>query len=378
MGPLSSLRVVEFAGIGPGPMCAMALADLGAKVLRLDRPQPDELGISKPPRFNLLLRGRKRIPVDLKSREGVELALSLVEQADAVIEGFRPGVMERLGLGPEACLKRNPKLVYGRMTGWGQSGKLAQAAAHDINYIAISGALDAIGRKGAPPTIPLNLVGDYAGAIYLAFGIAAGVISSRESGKGQVVDASITEAAAHLMTHSFGMSAAGLSSPERGTNVLDGGMPYYNTYECKDGKYVSIGPIEGKFFAEMLRRLDFDPATFPAQSDESRRDEMQHMFAQKFQEKTRDEWSELLEGTDACFAPVLSVEEAPHHDHYLSREFFQDIDGILQPGPVPVFSRTVPEQPAPPQPDDEVDIAEALAEWLPDEAINQVMKLVQG
>ncbi len=363
MGPLSSLKVLEFAGVGPGPMCAMALADLGATVLRLDRKEPSGLGIRKPPRFDLLLRGRQRLALDLKKAENVALVLDLVESADAIIEGFRPGVMERLGLGPETCLARNPRLVYGRMTGWGQTGPLAQAAAHDINYIAISGVLDAIGRPDGPPTPPLNLVGDYAGALYLALGIVSAVLSSRETGEGQVVDASISEGAAHLMTHAFGLAAAGSPAGGRGKSVLDGSEPYYDSYVCKDGKYVAIGAIETKFFNDLVTRLGFDPATFPRQGDPQRRDEMRQAFARRFLEKTREEWCALLEGTDACFAPVLTLSEVPDHPQHAARGFFQEIDGIAQPGPVPRFSRTVPGIPSPPQTEPFEDPAEILAKW---------------
>jgi crotonobetainyl-CoA:carnitine CoA-transferase CaiB-like acyl-CoA transferase len=371
MGPLKSLKIAEFAGIGPGPMAAMALADLGATVLRLDRVEPSGLGIGKPPRFDILLRGRKRVALDLKTPEGTALALELIERADAVIEGFRPGVMERLGLGPDICFAHNPRLVYGRMTGWGQTGPLAQSAAHDINCIAISGALDAIARRGAAPTPPLNLVGDYSAAIYLAFGMVSAILSSRETGQGQVVDASIAEAAAHLMTHAFGMAAAGLSSGERGTNLLDGGVPYYDSYLCKDGKYVSIGAIEGKFFNELLTRIGFDPKTFPPQRDASRHDEMRQAFACKFLEKSRDEWCLIHEGSDSCFAPVLSVTEAAEHQQYAARAFFREIDGIVQPGPVPAFSLTVPQTPSPPQTDPYANAAEALGGWLPADRIKQ-------
>lgn len=372
MGPLGSLKILEFAGIGPGPMCAMALSDLGASVLRLDRTEQVDLGIRKPVRFDYLLRGRKRLAVDLKSKQDVALVLELVEQADALIEAFRPGTMERLGLGPEVCLARNPRLVYGRMTGWGQTGPLARAAAHDINYIAISGALDAIGRKGGPPTAPLNLLGDYAGAIYMAFGILAGIVSSRENGKGQVVDTSIADTTAHLMTHSYGLTAGALVSPERGTNILDGGVPYYDTYECKDGKFVSIGALEGKFFRELIVRLGFDPATFPAQSDAARRDEMRQAFSDRFREKTRDEWSAELEGTDACFAPVLTAAEAASHPHYRARSSFVEISGLHQPAPVPFFSETVPAIPTPPQEPGAHSLASVLDGWLPPATVRRI------
>jgi len=375
MGPLKSLKIVEFAGIGPGPMAAMALADLGATVLRLDRKEPSGLGISKPPRFDLLLRGRKRLALDLKKPENVSLVLELLESADAIIEGFRPGVMERLGLVPDVCLERNPRLVYGRMTGWGQTGPLAQSAAHDINYIAISGVLDAIGRPEAPPTPPLNLVGDYAGAIYLAFGIVSAVLSSRETGQGQVVDASISESSAHLMTHAFGMAAAGFRSGGRGGSILDGSEPYYDSYACMDGKYVSIGAIETKFFIELVTRLGFDHKYFPKQGDVERREEMRQAFAEKFLEKTREEWCSLLGGTDACFAPVLSLSEAAEHPQYASRSYFYEIDGIVQPGPVPRLSRAVPQKPAPPQTVPYENLADGLANWLPPHRIEELKRL---
>jgi crotonobetainyl-CoA:carnitine CoA-transferase CaiB-like acyl-CoA transferase len=300
--------------------------------------------------------------------------LELVESADAIIEGFRPGVMERLGIGPDACLERNPRLVYGRMTGWGQTGPLAPSAAHDINYIAISGALNAIGRPGGPPTPPLNLVGDYAGAIYLAFGIVSAVLSSRETGQGQVVDASISESSAHLMTHAFGMAAAGLPAGERGSSILDGSAPYYDSYACKDGKYISIGAIETKFFTELLTRLGFDHKVFPEQDDIARREEMRQAFANRFLEKTREEWCSLLEGTDACFAPVLSLPEAAEHPQYAARNYFQDIDGIVQPGPAPRFSHTVPAKPAPPQTSPYMDPAEGLAGWLSPQRIEELTR----
>lgn len=374
MGPLGSIRVLEFAGIGPGPMCAMALSDLGATVLRLDRMEQSELGIRKPVRFDYLLRGRKRLAIDLKTERGVALALELVEQADAIIEGFRPGTMERLGLGPDVCLARNPRLVYGRMTGWGQTGPLARSAAHDINYIAISGALDAIGRKGAPPTPPLNLLGDYAGAIYMAFGILAGIISSRETGKGQVVDTAIADTTAHLMTHSYGLVAGGLVSPDRGSNILGGGVPYYDSYACKDGKFVSIGAIEAKFFHDLVTRLGFDPATFPAQSDVARYGEMRDAFSVRFRQKTRDEWCTELEGTDACFAPVLSAAEAAHHPHYRARASFVEIAGQWQPAPMPFFSETVPAVPTPPKEADAHDIGSALEGWLPQPVVERIVQ----
>ena len=261
MGPLAGIKIIELAGIGPGPMCAMLLADMGATVLRIDRPGGSDLGLARPLRYDLLLRGRRSVAVDLKSPDGKALALRLIEQADGLIEGFRPGVTERLGLGPDDCLARNPCLVYGRVTGWGQDGPLAQAAGHDINYISLAGALHAFGRRGQPPTPPLNLLGDFAGgSLYLAFGLVCGILEARRSGQGQIVDAAMIDGAASLMTAAVGAVAAGLSTHERGTNHLDTGAHFYNVYECADGGWISIAPIEGKFYAELLRRLDIDPA----------------------------------------------------------------------------------------------------------------------
>jgi alpha-methylacyl-CoA racemase len=369
VGPLAKLKIVEFAGIGPGPFCAMLLAELGAKVVRIDRREASGLGLPKPPRYDLLLRGRKAFALDLKREQGVEAALRLVDRADALIEGFRPGVMERLGLGPQALLARNPRLVYGRMTGWGQEGPLAQAAGHDLNYIAIGGALHSIGRPGAPPSAPLNLVGDYAGAVYLAFGIVSAVLSARETGQGQVVDAAICDTSAHLMTSFFGQAAAGVFSAERGTNVLDGGAPYYDVYECGDGRYVSVAAIEPKFFAELMRRLGLDPSAFPEQNDRSRWTETRKILASTFKTRSRDEWSELLQGSDACFAPVLALDEAPNHPHYRARATFVEIDGILQPRPALRFEATPPDAPSPPSADRIHSPEEALKGWLDDDEV---------
>jgi crotonobetainyl-CoA:carnitine CoA-transferase CaiB-like acyl-CoA transferase len=362
MGPLKGIRVVELAGIGPGPMCAMLLADLGATVLRIDRKQPVDLGTPRPLEFNLLLRNRKSIALDLKQPGAVDLVLRLVAEADALIEGFRPGVSERLGLGPDTCLERNPRLVYGRMTGWGQSGPLAPAAGHDLNYIAITGALHAIGRKGAAPTPPLNLLGDYAGgSLYLALGILAAIIETRRSGQGQVVDAAIVDGAASLMTSVYGLFAGALMSLERGTNGLDSGAHYYDVYECADGQWISVGAIEARFYAKLLDVLGIDAAEIGEQRDRRNWDRGHELFARAFRAKTRDEWCRLLEGTDACFAPVLSMAEAPQHAHLKARGTFIDVGGVAQPAPAPRFSRTVPEVPAPPEPPDN---ARALEGWL--------------
>ena len=362
MGPLKGVRIVELAGIGPGPMCAMLLADLGATVLRVDRKHPVDLGTPRPLEFNLLLRNRKSIALDLKQPAAVELVLKLVASADALIEGFRPGVTERLGLGPEACFARNRRLVYGRMTGWGQAGPLARAAGHDLNYIALAGALHSIGRKGAPPTPPLNLLGDFAGgSLYLAMGILAAIIESRESGEGQVVDAAIVDGTASLMTSAFGMFAGGLMSLERGTNSLDSGAHYYDVYECADGRWISVATVEGRFYAELLKIAGIAADEIGEQRDRANWARGHELLARTFMTKTRDEWCALLEGTDACFAPVLDMAEAPRHPHLAARETFVDVAGVTQPAPAPRFSRTVPDKPTPPE---SPDNARALEGWL--------------
>jgi alpha-methylacyl-CoA racemase len=360
MGPLTGFKIVEIAGIGPAPMCAMLLADLGATVLRVERMQPSGLGIDKPSRFEIMNRSRQAIAVDLKKPEGVETILRLVDGAAAFIEGFRPGVTERLGIGPEACLARNPRLVYGRMTGWGQSGPLAQAAGHDLNYIALTGVLHAIGRTGAKPTPPLNLVGDFGGgALYLALGIACALLEAQRSGKGQVVDAAMTDGAASLMTMYFGMRSAGQMTLERGTNILDSGAFFYEVYECADGRHVAVAPIEDKFLAELYRLLELDVSDFPAKLDAASWPAAKEKLAAVFKRKTRDDWCRLLEGSDACFAPVLSIDEAPDHPHNKARGTFVTIDGIVQPAPAPRFSRTPSATPTPP----EEPRAEVLREW---------------
>lgn len=367
-GPLAGTRIIELAGIGPGPMCAMLLADLGATVLRIDRREPSGLGLERPLRHNLVLRNRHSISLDLKDPAAVEVVLRLVEQADGLIEGFRPGVTERLGLGPDHCLARNPRLVYGRITGWGQMGPLSQRAGHDINYVAITGVLDAIGRAGTPPAIPLNLVGDYAGgSLYLALGLLAGVLEARRSGRGQVVDAAIVDGVAHLATTFFGMLGAGMLGP-RGSNLLDGGAYFYDVYECADGKWITVGPVEAKFLAELLRLLGIDPAEVGRQSDRATWPKARALLTAKFRTATRDEWTARLQDSDACFAPVLSWAEAPHHPHLVERETFIEVDGVTQPAPAPRFSRSVPARPTPPSPND-ADVAAALAAWLPAEDI---------
>ncbi len=356
MGPLKGFRIVEFAGIGPAPMAAMLFADLGADVLRLDRLTPSGLGIGIPTRFELLDRSRPSVALDLKHPEGLALALELIGKADALIEGFRPGTMERLGLGPEPVLALNPRLVYGRMTGWGQSGPLAQAAGHDLNYLALVGALHAIGRAGAKPTPPLNLVADFGGgALYLAFGMACAMIEAQRSGKGQVVDAAMIDGAASLMTMFYGLHAAGLHRLERGTNLLDSGSAIYETYECADGRFVAIAALELKF-----RKVLFERLGLPYTTDDGPK--LRSELEKVFKMRTRDEWCALLEGTDACFAPVLDMEEAPHHPHNAARGTFVEIDGVVQPGPAPRFSRTPAGRPKPPQALGEGSQS-ALADW---------------
>jgi len=349
MGPLTGYRVVEFAGIGPGPMGAMLLADLGATVLRLVRPDKVQMGSEKVPGFDLTCRNRQLLTVDLKSKEGVALALDLVGKADALIEGFRPGVMERLGLGPEVCLARNPRLVFGRMTGWGQDGPLAQAAGHDINYIALTGALWSIGREGERPVPPLNLVGDYGGGgMLLAVGVLAALLEAKGSGKGQVVDAAMVDGASLLIAPIYAMKARGGWGTERGRNRLDGAAPYYDTYECSDGRWLAVGPIEPQFWAEMLRLLGLDPARFEARNDPAHWAALKAELAAAFRTRTRDDWAAVFEGTDACVSAVLSMDEAPRHPHLAARGTFVERDGAIQPAPAPRFSRTAGVAGAPP------------------------------
>jgi alpha-methylacyl-CoA racemase len=349
MGPLAGMTVVEIAGIGPGPFCAMMLADMGAEVIRVDRAENVSGGDPANPPADLNNRGRRSIGVDLKNPDGVAVVLDLVEQADALIEGFRPGVAERLGIGPDDCLARNPGLVYGRMTGWGQDGPLAGAAGHDINYIALAGALDPIGRRGEAPVPPLNLVGDYGGGgMLLAFGVVCGVLEARRSGQGQVVDSAMVDGAAVLMTMTHALRAMGVWNDERGTNLLDTGAHFYNVYETADGKYVSIGSIEPQFYAELLRLTGLEGEELPWQHDRQEWPALKERLAAIFKTKTRDEWRELMEGTDVCFAPVLSIPEAIEHPHNVDRSTFVEVAGIRQPGPAPRFSRTAPEISSPP------------------------------
>lgn len=357
-GPLDGVKVIEFAGIGPGPFCCMLLSDMGADVVRIDR----KGGRAMPK--DVTARGRRSVALDLKDANDVAVAMALVEKADVLIEGFRPGVMERLALGPDEALARNPKLVYGRMTGWGQSGPLSNAAGHDLNYIALSGALHAMGRKDAPPSPPLNLVGDYGGgALYLALGVCAALIERQRSGQGQVVDAAITDGTASLMGVMYGLRASGIWSDERDSNLLDGGAPFYDVYETADGKFVTIGSLEPQFYALLLEKLGLkDDPLFAAQMDRSQWPAMSEKIATVIKTKTREEWTTLLEGTDACFAPVLTMGEAPAHPHNAARKAFTDVAGIVQPAPAPRFSRT-PGAIQGPAPAPGSDAENVLAEW---------------
>ena len=335
-GPLSGVKVLEFAGIGPGPFCGMLLADMGAEVIRIDR--KGGRGGSK---FDVSSRGKKSIALDLKKPEAIETCLKLIEGADILQEGFRPGVMERLGLGPDVALARNPKLVYGRMTGWGQTGMLAQAAGHDINYISLTGALHAIGRKGEKPVPPLNLVGDFGGgALYLAMGMLAALVEAQRSGKGQVVDTAMTDGATSLMTMFYGFTASGMWKEDRSSNMLDGGAHFYDTYETKDGKYISIGSIEPQFYAILREKAGLAEDIWNHQMDQSKWPEMKDKITAVFKTKTRDEWCAIMENTDICFAPVLTIAEAKDHQHNKDRQTIVEIDGVAQPNVAPRFSRT--------------------------------------
>ncbi len=361
MGPLSGYRILELAGIGPGPFCAMMLADHGAEVLRIDR----RTAAGRGSRHDVLARGRRSVAVDLKDPRGVELVLRLVERADALVEGFRPGVTERLGIGPDTCLERNPRLVYGRMTGWGQHGTIAHAAGHDLNYISLSGVAHAIGPRGGKPVPPLNLVGDFGGGgMLLAFGVVAALLETQRSGRGQVIDAAMTDGSALLAAAIFGMHDAGRWTTERGANLLDGGAHFYGTYECQDGGFVSIGSIEPQFYALLLQHtgLDADPAFTGHQMDPARWPELSERLAQVFRTKTRDEWCQLMEGSDICFAPVLDFKEAIAHPHNVARETFIEVDGVPQPAPAPRFSRTPSATPSPPPKAGE-HAETALADW---------------
>jgi alpha-methylacyl-CoA racemase len=366
MGPLAGIKVVELAGIGPGPFCAMLLADLGAEVVRVDRAAnvgTDTDRDGNDARFNLLARGRRNIAVDLKNKTGVDAVLRLIDRVDALIEGFRPGVMERLGLGPDVCLKRNTKLVYGRMTGWGQDGPIAHVAGHDINYIALSGVLATIGSAGGPPVPPLNLVGDFGGgALYLAMGMLAGILSAKATGKGQVIDCSMVEGSASLMTSMYGALASGAWTEKRGHNRTDGGAHFYHVYETKDGEHVAIGSIEPQFYQLLLTYTGLEGTELPPQSDRAQWPAMQERLAAIFKQKTRDEWVAIMQDTDICFAPVLRMSEAIQHEHNRHRDSFVEIDGITQPAPAPRFLGTPTNVQRPPARVGE-NTDEILADW---------------
>ncbi len=360
MGPLEGYRILEIAGIGPGPFCAMVLSDLGAEVVRIDRKAHAGRGT----KFDVLNRGRRSVAMDLKRPEAVNAVLDMVERADGLIEGFRPGVMERLGLGPDVCLERNPRFVFGRMTGWGQHGTIAHAAGHDINYIALSGVLHSIGGAGGKPVPPLNLVGDFGGGgMLLAVGVLAGLLEARTSGRGQVVDAAMTDGSALLLAAVVGLRGAGVWTDDRGSNMLDGGAHFYDTYECADGEYVAIGAIEPRFHALLLEKTGLDgPEWEDHLRNRDRWPELKAKLAEAFRAKTRDEWRRIMEGSDVCFAPVLRIDEAIEHPHNRSRRTFVELDGVSQPAPAPRFSRTpAGVQGPPPKAGEHTDAV--LADW---------------
>ncbi len=345
-GPLNGYRIIEIAGIGPGPFAAMMLADMGAEVVRIDRAQAVRGPAPAEPHFDVLLRGRRNVALDLKHPDGVAALLELVGSADALIEGFRPGVMERLGVGPDVCLERNPKLVYGRMTGWGQEGPYAHAAGHDINYIALAGALAHYGRAGEAPVPPLNMVGDFGGGgMFLAYGVVCALLEAQRSGAGQVVDTAMVDGAAVLMSMFWAFKEIGMFDENaRGTNLLDTGAHFYDVYRCADGQYVSVGSIEPQFYAELLRLTGLEgDEQFGKQMDKAEWGAMKERLAAVFASRTRDEWCEIMEGTDVCFAPVLTMSEAAEHPHNVARSTFVDVAGLRQPAPAPRFSRTTAE-----------------------------------
>ena len=365
MGPLAGVKIIEIAGIGPGPFAAMMLADMGADVVRVDRSNQVHGYDPATPPGDSLNRGRRSLGIDLKNPEGVEMLLRLVESADGLIEGFRPGVAERLGFGPEVCLERNPALVFGRMTGWGQSGPYAHTAGHDINYIALAGVLDSLARDGGQPTPPINLVGDFGGGgMLMAFGLVCGLLSARSTGVGQVVVAAMVDGSATLMAMIWAFKGMGIwDSDKPGTNLLDTGAHFYDTYRCSDGKWVSIGSIEPQFYSELLRLTGLEGDDLPAQMDKTAWPRLKVRLAAIFAERTRDEWCEIMEGTDVCFAPVLTMDEAPAHPHNIERGTFIELNGVVQPAPAPRFSATPAVVERPPahagQHTDEI-----LGEWL--------------
>ena len=363
MGPLAGIKVLELEAVGPVPFCGMMLADMGADVLLLDRPADPQLGLERERWYDAMLRGRRSVVLDLKSAQGVAAALELARRADVVLEGFRPGVMERLGLGPDILLAANPRLVVGRMTGWGQDGPLSPRAGHDLNYIAMSGVLHAIGRAGGAPVPPLNLVGDFGGGgMLLAFGVACAIAEVQRSGRGQVVDAAMVEGASLLATMFWGMRAGGKWSDERGANILDTGAPWYDVYETLDHRHVALAAIEPKFYAEMLERLGLAGATLPPQYDRAQWPELRRRFAQVVATKSRTDWCAIFEGSDACFSPVLTFDEARDHPHNVARGGYVTVAGVDQPAPAPRFSRT-PGATSRPPPERGAGGAQALADW---------------
>jgi alpha-methylacyl-CoA racemase len=365
-GPLAGLRVIEMVGLGPCPFAAMMLADMGAEVVRIDRKAAPAAGGPFPmlgTKYDVMARSRRSLALDLKQPQGRQVLLQLVDKADVLLEGFRPGVMERLGLGPDACLARNPRLVFGRVTGWGQDGPLAQSAGHDINYVALTGMLHAMGTAGQPPTPPLNLVGDFGGgAMMLAFGVVCAVLEARKSGQGQVVDAAMTDGASLLGAMMYGLRGHGSWSDARGANMLDGGAPFYASYACADRKFISVGAIEPQFYRRLLELAGATDPAFEAQWRSAAWPELKEKFAALFRTRTRDDWCALLEGTDACFAPVLDLTEAPQHPHNRARGTFVEVDGVTQPAPAPRFSRTAAATPTPPRTPG-ADSAAILADW---------------
>ena len=371
MGPLEGIKVVELAGLGPAPMCAMLLAEMGATVIRIERKAPvQNEGNPRPRKFDLLLRGRPAIAMDLKQPAAIACVLDMAAQADALIEGFRPGVMERLGLGPGICLARNPRLVYGRMTAWGQDGPLSQAAARDINAIALSGALHAIGRRGQPPSIPLSLVGDFGGgALYLMQGVLAAIISAQRTGRGQVVDAAMLDGAASLMTNFYGRHASGAWGSERGSNITDSGAWFYDVYECADHKWLAVGALEASSQQQLLAVLELDAASVGSAVDRGNWPRARTILAARFRTRARDAWCARFEACDACVAPVLDFDEAPQHAHPGARGTFVEVEGIPQPGPAPRFSATPTRIPMPPQEITAANTARALSKWFDPEGI---------
>ena len=373
MGPLQGVKIVELAGIGPGPFAGMLLSDMGADIVRVDRAGQVNPAVFDKPNLEPLYRGRRSIGVDLKNPQGVELVMRLVEKADALFEGYRPGVTERLGLGPDDCLARNPKLVYARMTGWGQDGPMAQAAGHDINYIALAGALAHFGREGGKPTPPINLVGDFGGGgMFMAFGLVCGILEAQRSGQGQVIDVAMVDGSASLMSMMWGLKQIGAWDEALGKNFLDTGAPFYDTYETSDGKFISLGSLEPQFYAELIQLLGLENEGLPGQMDRGDWDKLRDRFTELFKTKTRDEWDALLAGSDACYAPVLTMSEAANNEHIKARQTIIERDGVPQPAPAPRFSRTVAEiERSAPWPGQHTD--EALGAWGVDEA--EVAKL---